>query len=160
MCDYSLMHYANRLAREGEELIVHRFPSGSLGLVSPADLNRSAQDRSREPQSFWASLKDFFAATEKCAIPAVCVPPGARLLLHSIAGPLRREYGLQAEEEVTFEQLTALQNTHRDAIVFQNGRALTLQQLPEGQRVAVLALGPSPTDHAGMVSPVPVQTIT
>jgi hypothetical protein len=27
MCDYSLHHYPNRLAEEGEALVVHRFPS-------------------------------------------------------------------------------------------------------------------------------------
>jgi len=42
MCDYSLMAVPNRLAQEGEELVAHRFPTGSLGLASPADLKRAA----------------------------------------------------------------------------------------------------------------------
>ena len=41
MCDYSLMAVPNRLAREGEELVAHRFPTGSLGLASPSDLKRA-----------------------------------------------------------------------------------------------------------------------
>ena len=32
MCDYSLAHFPNRLAVEGEPLIVHRFGGGALGL--------------------------------------------------------------------------------------------------------------------------------
>jgi hypothetical protein len=34
MCDYSLAGVPNRLAVEGEELQVHRFPTGALGLTS------------------------------------------------------------------------------------------------------------------------------
>jgi hypothetical protein len=33
MCDYSLAHFLNRLAVEGEELVVHRFDTYALGLV-------------------------------------------------------------------------------------------------------------------------------
>jgi hypothetical protein len=32
MCDYSLAGVPNRLAVEGEQLVVHRFPTGSVGL--------------------------------------------------------------------------------------------------------------------------------
>ena len=38
MCEYSLMSFPNRLAHAGEDLIVHRFSSGSMGLASPYDL--------------------------------------------------------------------------------------------------------------------------
>jgi hypothetical protein len=38
MCDYSLMTIPNRLAVSGEELIVHRFEAGSVGLASAFDL--------------------------------------------------------------------------------------------------------------------------
>ena len=36
MCDYSLAGIPNRLAVEGEELVVHPFPTGALRLASPA----------------------------------------------------------------------------------------------------------------------------
>ena len=143
MCDYSLMNFPNRLAVQGEELVVYRFSSGSLGLASPADLNCNSYDASSERGSFWARVKDFFASPAECPIPAVCVPPGARLTLQGIAGGLRRKHGLQCEEEVVFDQLTADPNVHRDAIVFSNGTTLKLQELPEGQRVTVIALTPS-----------------
>jgi hypothetical protein len=37
MCDYSLEAFRSRPARQGEEYITTRFPSGSLGFVSPGD---------------------------------------------------------------------------------------------------------------------------
>lgn len=48
-------------------------------------------------------------------------------MLENVADRLRREYRLQAREEVTFDQLTAAPHTYRDAIVFQNG-ALMLNE--------------------------------
>jgi len=36
ICDYSLASLRTRLAVEGEELFVYRFPTASLGLTSPA----------------------------------------------------------------------------------------------------------------------------
>jgi hypothetical protein len=38
MCDDSLQGLPNRLAVEGEEVVTHRFPSGSLGMASPLDI--------------------------------------------------------------------------------------------------------------------------
>ena len=38
MCDYSLANVPNRLAVEGEQLVLHRFSGGSIGLTSPAEL--------------------------------------------------------------------------------------------------------------------------
>ena len=58
MCDYSLCGLPTRLAVEGEELVVHRFRSGSMGLASPADLRPA--DRSRTLASgrgFWRNIK-------------------------------------------------------------------------------------------------------
>ena len=37
MCDYSLMSIPNRLASVGEELVVHRFETGAIGLASYCD---------------------------------------------------------------------------------------------------------------------------
>ena len=79
MCDYSLMGVPNRLARQGEELMVHRFYTGSIGLASPDDLARIAAVRAS--RDFWAKVKDFFSLPEREAVCAVCIPPGARLEL-------------------------------------------------------------------------------
>jgi hypothetical protein len=37
MCDYSLEAFGSRPAREFERYVTSRFPSGSVGLVSPGD---------------------------------------------------------------------------------------------------------------------------
>jgi hypothetical protein len=51
MCDYSLHVFPNRLASEGEELVVHRFGGTSLGLASRSDLAR-VQTRAMRPKDF------------------------------------------------------------------------------------------------------------
>jgi len=130
MCDYSLMAVPNRLAQEGEELVTHRFPTGSLGLASYSDLQR-ATCVVRGKKSFWNTLKDFFDPPQSNDVCAVCIPPGARLRLEQTNGPA---------EEVTFTQITATVNSYRDAIRFSNGRQVRLQELREGMRVKVLDL--------------------
>jgi hypothetical protein len=140
MCDYSLMHFPNRLALEGEELLTHRFPSGSMGLVAEADLKPKASSGPSKRRWFWAQVNKFFSSPYACSTPAVCIPPGARLRLYDIKESFRREYKLQANEEIRFEQLSADENTYRDVICFQNGRRVRVQQLPEGQRARVLSL--------------------
>ena len=118
MCDYSLAGVPNRLAEEGERLVACRFSTGSMGLASDASL--------------WRSL---FREN-----PAVCVPPGARLLLRDIPKDLQRQLDVQATEEVTFVQLSAEAYEYRDAVRFRNGREVLLQRLKYGQRVEVLSL--------------------
>jgi hypothetical protein len=63
MCDYSLHHYQNRLALRGETLVVYRFPSSTLGLASPADLQAIADEKAnRRRPRFWLTIVDFFSA--------------------------------------------------------------------------------------------------
>ena len=75
MCDYSLAGISNRLAVEGEQLIVHRFSTGSLGLASPCSPQLSKET------------------------PAVCLPPGARLRLRDIPQDLQLRFGLNSTED-------------------------------------------------------------
>ncbi|HUB32811.1 MAG TPA: hypothetical protein VMA31_07275 [Bryobacteraceae bacterium] len=140
MCDYSLMNVPNRLAQEGEELVAHRFPTGSLGLASPCDLRRIADAPAPVKRSFWSAVKDFFNPPKAEPVPAVCIPPGARLRLADIPARLQHEFSIGPVEEVTFTQITAAVNSYRDAVRFQNGREVRLQELREGQRVTVLDL--------------------
>jgi hypothetical protein len=147
MCDYSLMHLPNRLAVEGEELIAHRFESGSIGLACPADLCPCENVEISTPQTFWQAMKQFFAPAESRPVTAVCIPPSTRLLLYDISEKLQRLYGLCSREEATFDQISAAANTYRDAVRFDNGQLVRLQELPEGQRLTVLDMSAAPSER-------------
>jgi hypothetical protein len=145
MCDYSLHTYPNRLAADGEDLVVHRFGAGSLGLASPADLAPVISACKRAQGSVWSQVKAwFFGRTPRWEaekrVPAVCIPPGSRLVLSDIPRTLQRELGIGEVEEVRFVEISAEVNTYRDAVRFQNGRQALLQQLREGQHVRVLSI--------------------
>jgi hypothetical protein len=140
MCDYSLMAVPNRLAQEGEELVAHRFPTGSLGLAAPGDLKRVMDPPAPARRSFWVSVRDFFNPPKAEPVPAVCIPPGARLRLHDIPARLQQDLAVGPIEDVTFTQISAAVNSYRDAVRLPNGREVRLQELREGQRVKVLDL--------------------
>jgi hypothetical protein len=110
-----------------------------MGLASPADLRRIAEPK-EQPKTFWAAVKNFFSPPRTEPVPAVCIPPGARLMLSDIPARLQHELGVNSDEEVTFTQITATVNSYRDSVRFSNGRVLRLQELREGQRVKVLDL--------------------
>ena len=120
MCDYSLAGIPNRLAVEGEELVIHRFHTGSIGLASPC-----------------TSVSRWWSARQT---PAICVPPGARLILHDVPERLQHDLAVGPIEEVTFVQLSATPYQFRDAVRFSNGREIRLQELSEGMRARVLKM--------------------
>ena len=125
MCDYSLAGIPNRLAVEGEQLVVYQFPTGARGLTCAA----SRPSRSW-PVTLWSAKET----------PAVCVPPGGRLLLRDIPEHLQRLLNVGPIEEVTFVQQSAMAYQYRDAVHFENGREVLLQRLQCGQSVEVLSL--------------------
>jgi hypothetical protein len=139
MCDYSLHGIRNRLAKEDEVLIVHRFYTGSKGLTSPEYLQLTER-----PKGVLAALKRMFAAQPQAC--AVCVPDGAKLVLHGISSTLQEAHGLNSAESVTFRQLSEQAQTYRDALEFRNGVRVRLQELEEGQRVEVLTLSSEKID--------------
>jgi hypothetical protein len=137
MCDYSLHAIRNRLASDGERLVVHRFETGSIGLA--ADRSEIEPHPPERKQGFWRKLFMIGAESDRpdCA---VCIPPGARLILYNIPSSLQRECRVSETEQVTFTQLSADENAYRDAVRFSSGRSLLLQRLEPGQKVTVLAL--------------------
>lgn len=137
MCDYSLHGVENRLAEEGEVLVVHRFYTGSKGLTAPEYL-KPTEKLTQQPKGLMAILRRKFAAQSRLC--AVCIPDGAKLMLRGISPTLQRTHGLSTTEAVTFRQLSANAGTYRDAVEFRNGVKVRLQDLEEGQGVEVLAL--------------------
>jgi hypothetical protein len=98
MCEHSLHVYPNRLATDGEELVVHRFGRASLGLASPSNLGLLITASSCEPTSkklwSWTAIKEWFVeGTEgqpNKRTLAVCVPPGTESR-GSGGGEIRRD---------------------------------------------------------------------
>ena len=140
MCDYSLHGLPNRLAREGEDLVAHRFCTGAIGLTAPGELARQMNSKTRK-KNFWSAILETFLPPVIPEIPAVCIPPGAALRMTGIPLSLQRELGVGPDETVTFTQTSATPQTYHDAVRFANGRQILLQFLKEGQRVRVLSLG-------------------
>lgn len=140
MCDYSLMAFPNRLAVVGELLVVHRFETNSLGLISPSNASSAAESHKSHPASLWEAIKAYFKRETTNPVVAVCIPPASKLVLHDIPANLRDQLKVGSVEEVTFTQLSADAYTHRDAVLFANGRQLPLQHLIVGQRVKVLSV--------------------
>jgi len=140
MCDYSLMSIPNRLAVKGEELVAHRFRTGTIGFASPSDLHGKAVPL----EALSNRLSSFLRLRPKPeSIPAVCIPPGARLILRNIPERLQRWLAVGPVEEVTFVQLSDSAYTYRDAVRFKDKCEVRLQCLSEGQRVLVLDLSGS-----------------
>jgi hypothetical protein len=145
MCDYSLQGLPNRLAVEGDQLVTYRFPTNSVGLATPTDIaaaNRPKPQGCR--RSWWSALKHWLdRQMELDQVPAVCIPPGAHLFMNHIPEVLRRKFALQAEEDVSFVQLSADAYRYRDGIRFRNGKQVLLQEITEGARFEVLSLASS-----------------
>ena len=138
MCDYSLLALPNRLARERDHLVVHRFSTGTLGLI--ADVPEPFRPQPPVPRSWWWRVTQWLRESDEVVPCVVCVPPGARLRLRDIPPAMQRDIRIAATEDVTFTQIGAGQRSHRDAIRFANGREMLLQQLTPGQRVDVISL--------------------
>lgn len=109
MCDFSLETYRNRPASAGERYITHRFPSSSIGLVSPGD-----------------------------CMTAVCVQPDTKLVLEGLPEIVQRQLGLGDTEEAIFVRLDQHER-YRDGVRFRNGRVITLQMLGTGVGVRLIA---------------------
>jgi hypothetical protein len=138
MCDYSLYTVKNRLACESDDLVLHRFDTGSLGFCAATELqqelNRTSFARG------WSSFMRWVFPRKQCGLTAVCVPPGARLLVSEV--PKKGQPGVELVEfaSVTFTQLSARSYAYRDALRWPDGESVLLQKLPEGLRVTVMAL--------------------
>lgn len=103
MCDYSLMAIPNRLAVPGDDLVIHRFEAGALGMAAAFDIQ--AKRETPPKQGFWPRFKDLFKRDPE--IPAVCIPPGSHLIVQDIPQQLQRTFGLTNHTgEAVFTQLT------------------------------------------------------
>jgi hypothetical protein len=82
----------------------------------------------------------FLAEPQRNVVPAVCIPPGAHLVLRNIPEDLRRQWRVESTESVVFVQTSANVNSYRDAVQFHDGSLVRLQDLREGMPIEVLSL--------------------
>jgi hypothetical protein len=140
MCDYSLYTVKNRLACESDDLVLHRFDTGSLGFCAAAELQQE-MDRSGLARG-WSSFLRWVFPRRQCGMTAVCIPPGARLLISEMPKNAQAGLELLELETVEFTQLSERSYAYRDALRLPDGETVLLQKLPEGLRTTVLALAP------------------
>jgi len=133
MCDYSLGGIKNRLAKEGEDLVIHQFSTGSKGLTSSQYLQPKSPILVKGIFNLNAALQ---AIPKECA---VCIPDGAKLQIHD-------GEKCHSGEVVTFRQLTSKPHQYRDGIQFSNGEAILLQDIPTDLKMKVLSLCPQESE--------------
>ena len=144
MCDYSLNGLRSRLAVEGEWLVTYRFPTGSIGLASRAEVHPEASGSSEgiKSISWWSALRERVCHTRQSSdVAAVCIPPGAHLRMYCWSSVALQNLQIRPVMEVRFTQLSALEYQYRDAIDLRNGRTILMQKLPEGIHFEVLWTG-------------------
>lgn len=157
MCDYSLYAFNSRLAQDGEELTLYRFPTGSLSFAATCDVDANTKRRDKEA-TLWSAFKEWLAPHKTCGFPAVCVPPGARLLLTDVPRSLQTRFALCSTEPVTFTQRSSQMYTYRDCVRFMSGAQALLQELPEGLRAVVLSTECQETMAGIEITPVADET--
>jgi hypothetical protein len=141
MCDYSLMTFPNRLANEGEILVTHKFSTGSIGFVSREELDSHPPLAPCAPVGLWSRAKAWLLPQPtRSALPAVCIPPGARLKVQLIPRRMRERLNAEPEEEVIFTQITAAWNQFRDAFRTKSKQEILLQTVGEGLQIQVVSL--------------------
>ncbi|HEY1760518.1 MAG TPA: hypothetical protein VGG72_34405 [Bryobacteraceae bacterium] len=120
--------------------MIHRFPTGSMGLASCADLCEVA--REKQKRTLWQALKEAFELWPSIEmVPAVCVPPGAHLVWKTVPPDLRRKWNIEEEQPAVFVQTSADVNRYRDALQLACGKTILLQQLREGVRLQIVSTG-------------------
>jgi hypothetical protein len=153
MCDYSLYTIQNRLAEEGEELVLHKFETGTLGFASVSDLLNLETTKKCDRDSFWTTITAWLLRGRAAPVTAVCIPPGTRLFLTDVPRNVQRSLCIAASEVVVFTELSSRSYSYRDALLLPNNTRVLLQDLPEGIRAIVLPMSPEP-------AAIPVRTET
>ena len=151
MCDYSPYTTQTRLPEDGEELVLHTFETGTLGFAPASDLLNLQSGMRSQPDGFWASIKQFLWARRSTRLPAVCIPPGTRLLLGDLPRTVQASLCIAPSEVVVFTELSNRSYSYRDALLLPNGTRVLLQDLPEGLHAIVLSTSSQPSakpEHA------------
>ncbi|HWE52621.1 MAG TPA: hypothetical protein VG273_22705 [Bryobacteraceae bacterium] len=133
MFDLSARRTLDRLAVQGEEVVVHKFRNRNARLVPGPEFD---DWRARRRGGFWQWLMDLFSSGDE-ALTVVHIPPGTWVRLVGIPEVLRGRAGKC--QEAIFMQLLGPGGECRDALSLAYGNAL-LQFVPHGQRLKILWL--------------------
>jgi hypothetical protein len=144
----------NRPVVDGEQLAVHRFGKGAAALVAAADIHGVAFESCARGR-FWRKLTGWFRGEQSPAAPVTeaVVPPGTYLILKSIPGALRQQYGLEDDEGVVFALRSDPGGKIIGVLQCNNGAEIRLQDLREAQRLEVLSLALAEGTFAGCAEP-------
>jgi hypothetical protein len=146
MCDYSLYAIPNRLAEDGERVVLHRFGTGTIGFASVLDVPPKLIESGTRWQSLCAGVKAMLLPRNCPGVPAVCMPPGTRLLMNNVPTEVQRLHRMQSGDTAMVTEITSQSYSHRDALVLPNGKCVLLQELPEGIEAVVLSTALEPFD--------------
>lgn len=133
----------NRLVADGEQLVVQKFPSGSVGFAPAVEVLRNKLTRMAQPKgNFWQRLKRLLrnGPDSSPSLPEVFVPSGTYLILRGIPSSIQQTYGLRDKEGAVLEGSAAEVSACRGVLRFNNGSQIPIQELRSGQRVEVLSL--------------------
>lgn len=109
MCDFSVIARNQRDYQEGEQLVITQLGPHTRGTTSPSDRKT-----------------------------AVCLRSGVCMVIPDLPKDIRKRYELpDGELHPIFMQLPNRQNAHRDALVFENGKTVLVNELPLGLRMVV-----------------------
>jgi hypothetical protein len=147
MCDYSLYAIPNRLAEEGERVVLHKFDTGTIGFASVLDTPQKQIRMESRWETFCSGMKAFFMLRSCPGVPAVCMPPGTRLMLCDAPFHLQRQHGLRCGDTVTVTEISTQSYAYRDALILPNGKCVLLQELPEGIEAVVLETAPEVSEN-------------
>ena len=109
-------------------------------MATPSDIAAANRPKRQVEcrRSWWSALvQRLDPQMELDQVPAVCIPPGAHLLMNHIPEVLRRKFELQAVEDVVFVQLSAEAYHYRDGIQFRNDK----QEMREREKPESLERG-------------------
>ena len=103
MCDFSVVAENRRDYQAGERLVVTQLGSHTRGTTSPRDRQT-----------------------------AVCLRNNVCLMVHDLPESIRGQYELPEKGEIRaiFMQLPNRESAHRDALTFENGRTILVNDLP------------------------------
>ncbi|HEX4750953.1 MAG TPA: hypothetical protein VH302_15540 [Bryobacteraceae bacterium] len=147
MCDYSLYALPNRLAEDGEQVVLYKFGTGSIGFASTLDAASQKTVTCSRWDEFCADLKALLLPRSTACVPAVCMPPGTRLMLGDVPVRIQAEHSLRAGDTVTVTEITTQSYAYRDALFLPNGKCVLLQELPAGMEATVLSTALEPVEQ-------------